>query len=527
MFCHKCGTKASEGAAFCPKCGAKLIVEHTTQQVTAPTPAGQVQPQANNPQADIPQKKKSKKQPIIFGAVALVVVVIIVIAMNWNGKTDYEATVRAHQPFVSQGTDLTYGEVLDKYISSPDWNVRKSDDANYVDITGKAKGTDNNLAVTIKVTDDPYDPDLVKISPESLTIDGKKSPTKDEAVEFLLAMFFAYDEGYNDLSELLSGIALTGLTEGQREVNLTETYTNEAEGISFQYPAGWVILDFNSDFTVVDMIDSANTEDHIAKFHVGMCLDNDPYGVYTQDEAAVRKNVSEYHTFLDLGDTLLGDIPAKVLKYQTEGLKGDDIVVCFWYVIGENTYQIIFSYAASTVDTYEPVFNAIMNSFTIAASTSGESQTSDNNDSVGVTTDNMAETMNQVLYCGIPVQEIIGMTEEEVIAKFGEPGIYTEDTMDYGYDTSQWMSFDVSYGDTVCGFSATPENFTFNGQSLKQDYDTMVTILGDSRIEKGGTTYVFETAWAYGGCEITFRFPTYRNETEDDKVVDVRVYPIG
>lgn len=32
MFCHNCGNKALDGAAFCQKCGAKLIVDRTAQQ---------------------------------------------------------------------------------------------------------------------------------------------------------------------------------------------------------------------------------------------------------------------------------------------------------------------------------------------------------------------------------------------------------------------------------------------------------------------------------------------------------------
>ena len=34
MFCHKCGDKSTEGSTFCPKCGAKLIVDDTSNQAT-------------------------------------------------------------------------------------------------------------------------------------------------------------------------------------------------------------------------------------------------------------------------------------------------------------------------------------------------------------------------------------------------------------------------------------------------------------------------------------------------------------
>lgn len=225
MFCPKCGSKALDGATFCQKCGANLIVDDTVQHSVTSTPIQQTQQQTHTVPSDMPKKKKLGKLPIILGAVALAIVVIIVIAMNWNGKMDYEATVRAHQPFAAtQGLSYTYGEVLDKYISSPDWEVRKSGDVNYVDISGKAKGTDNELVITIKVAEDPSDPDLAKIAPESVIIDGKKSPTQNDAVEFLLAMFLMYEEGYDDISDLFSE---TGIPAGTKTmVGETKSYDN-------------------------------------------------------------------------------------------------------------------------------------------------------------------------------------------------------------------------------------------------------------------------------------------------------------
>lgn len=226
MFCHKCGNQVAEDSAFCPKCGAKIKNDGGLQQVPTSATAEQGQPRTNDFQSVLPQKKKLGKIPMIIGGVALVIIIAIVIAMNWNGKIDYEATVRAHQPFAfTQELPYTYEEVLDKYISSPDWKVRKSGDVNYVDVSGKAKGTDNELSVTIKVTEDSSDPDLAKIAPESVAIDGKKSPTQNDAVEFLLAMFLMYEEKYDDISELFS--ETVNPSGDQIMIGETQSYDNE------------------------------------------------------------------------------------------------------------------------------------------------------------------------------------------------------------------------------------------------------------------------------------------------------------
>lgn len=116
MFCSKCGTKALDGAEFCQKCGAKLIVDASVIQSTPETHSNSAFRLGGTP-AEVSPRKQSRKMPIIFGFVAMAVLVVIFIAINWDGKIDYEASVRAHTPFAdSQGLPYTYGEVFDKYI---------------------------------------------------------------------------------------------------------------------------------------------------------------------------------------------------------------------------------------------------------------------------------------------------------------------------------------------------------------------------------------------------------------------------
>lgn len=274
MFCSKCGTKVVDGARFCQKCGAKLILDEPVAQ-----PAAESSANSANQTVSIPKeasvKENSKKLPIIIGAAVLVVLAVIFIAMNWEGKTDYEATVRAHAPFAnSQGLPYTYGEVFDKYIPDAKWEVRESGNGAHVDINGEAEGTDAEMAITIKVSLDEKDPDLASISPESVSVSGDKSPTKDEAVRFLLAMFVAYDEGDKDLSDFSRRLDEVGLTT-QGDVSLTETFTDIDSGISFQYPSGWTILDSPNEFKIAEMLDSQNTADHVATLNVDLIFEQE------------------------------------------------------------------------------------------------------------------------------------------------------------------------------------------------------------------------------------------------------------
>lgn len=209
MFCHKCGNELPDEAKFCPKCGVKLTGDDMKQQTVASTsddPIKQMQQQSQAVVVKTPKKKKSGKLLIGLGAAVIAIIAAVIVALNWNGKIDYVASVGAHTPFAaSQGLPYTYEAVFDRYINDPVWEVIPgSDDVVYVEISGDIKETEHELYIKIKTVPNPDDPDGILISPESVTLDGEDSPTQNDAVEFLLAMFFAYDEGYDDLSVLLS-----------------------------------------------------------------------------------------------------------------------------------------------------------------------------------------------------------------------------------------------------------------------------------------------------------------------------------
>ena len=200
MFCHKCGAQIAEGAAFCQKCGTKLIVDAPTEQSAAvPSVSPTQQP---NPTPANTSKKKSKL-PIIIGVIAAVVILAIVfVVFNWEGKTDYVATVWAYEPFAnSQGLPYTCGEVFDKYIPDSTWNVRKSGNAHCVDISGTAQGLNQKIVITMEVSEDSKDPNIASITPVAVTVDGKELDGQNTVDIFFLSLFVAYDEKMDDLSD--------------------------------------------------------------------------------------------------------------------------------------------------------------------------------------------------------------------------------------------------------------------------------------------------------------------------------------
>lgn len=351
MFCPKCGNQLPDEAAFCPKCGSKLseveFAEATSSKTEKATPMPQKDAEAK------PKKRSTKfKVGVLLGVVALLVL-LIALCSGGDEEIDYKATVRAYKPYAeSQGISYTCGQVFDQYLSNAAWTVRESDGGANVDINGTAKGTDEELAVTIQV-------DMMGGSAR-FTTGPVKLGGEELSENAFFALFVACDQQDEDLSHIGELIAEVDLALGGGE--LLGTFTDLATGVSFRYPEWWVDPGTSSEYEIASLLSPRNNANHRAQFKVSRTFD--AHGVFSGDAAAVQASVNEIGTFLDYGDAMLGDVPAKVLSYQMPGLNGDDTVVSFWYTDGQEVYQVACSYSDSASALYGPIFQAIMESYT-------------------------------------------------------------------------------------------------------------------------------------------------------------------
>lgn len=129
---------------------------------------------------------------------------------------------------------------------------------------------------------------------------------------------------------------------------------------------------------------------------------------------------------------------------------------------------------------------------------------------------------DSLLFRGTPIQDIIGAHSSDIIAIFGEPKTQSEYSIEYGesYTEDGWMGFYLDDADQVNIFNADPVHFTFEGQSLVQDFDTLVTILGDDYTDVGGTAYYWQVFWNYRDYQIYFSFS---RDSDDDKPFSIDV----
>ncbi len=429
-------------------------------------------PAAPNPPA-VPQKK-GKKWPLLI-VLLLLIAGGVYAALNWNGKIDYIGTVKAHQPFLSQGFSLTYGEVLDACLTSPVWTVREEGDTHYVDITGDNKGSSIcTLTVTIAVRPDSADPDLVQISPISVTIDGSDASDQNDAVKILLAMFSAKAEGQEDL-----GAVMTAIT-GQYSSAIMEL-VNEEEGFSLSYPDTlWKPVDlatlpaedqentvaflsgeipYAPDFSSgIQILKFPNRPDQIAHLYID---DTEFAATWDNDAAIIETALIE-----------LGGVTMRKVVYSEPSDGPDDF---FWssylYAAGSDLYRVNFVRKGTLTQALDHSFDELMKTYTVTADLSVPTA---------------VQYPGEVVYKGLPVSTFLYEYVDNVIADWGTPADYNYGN-GYNFCIYDGIEFAFDYEGLIYNIQMDADACTFDGVTMARNRDAIIDLLG-SPAEEGWTT---------------------------------------
>ncbi len=439
--------------------------------VSAPPPVSPP-PAAPNPPA-VPQKK-GKKWPLLI-VLLLLIAGGVYAALNWNGKIDYIGTVKAHQPFLSQGFSLTYGEVLDTCLTSPVWTVREEGDTHYVDITGDNKGNSIcTLTVTIAVRPDSADPDIVQISPISVTIDGGDASDQNDAVKILLAMFSAKAEGQEDL-----GAVMTAIT-GQYSSAIMEL-VNEEEGFSLSYPDTlWKPVDlatlpaedqentvaflsgeipYAPDFSSgIQILKFPNRPDQIAHLYID---DTEFAATWDNDAAIIETALIE-----------LGGVTMRKVVYSEPSDGPDDF---FWssylYAAGSDLYRVNFVRKGTLTQALDHSFDELMKTYTVTADLSVPTA---------------VQYPGEGVYKGLPVSTFLYEYVDNVIADWGTPADYNYGN-GYNFCIYDGIEFAFDYEGLIYNIQMDADACTFDGVTMARNRDAIIDLLG-SPAEEGWTT---------------------------------------
>lgn len=306
---------------------------------------------------------------------------------------------------------------------------------------------------------------------------------------------------------------LAAIGSGDSETALSQTYTNEAEGISFKYQSTWKMV---PDTSLDEYYDESETEDIVVLFENGQ-KDQQDYslleiqkiptnkegidGIFSAAESDFAEAFSEGTTIDLLSDISLDGVPARMLVYTMDK---EECCRRYYYAVGNTMYMIDFLYPASEAESLGKIFDAIMKSYKITAPEN--------------------PYPDEILYDGVPISQIFQTKAQDIRDLLGEPA-YIEDgeaaVYRYGVVAGEGSMACLNYNQdghlneiNAYGF----DRFTFNGTPLSgKSRAELAEILGepDGESGPGNSKAEYSMNWQYSDYSVEMLINSTNPEPEE------------
>lgn len=535
MFCQNCGYQVVEGSAFCQRCGAKLIKDKTVPQqaVSQQTVPQQTVAQQQIPVSDaqssvngsvgvygtamesksdyvllkmligknvdyylkqfdkINRGEKSfnwcalffapflllyRKQFPIFAKLYLPVYALLFIQMLAVGYVTASFRIELI-PVISIFGMITavYALAISIYCGRG-FNKQYQKQLNNTIVAKQLQAADENTIKKLKPS---------AIIPVLFIILGGIF----SCVLSLLISAIAVNSLFNDIDT--SGVSDEYHVE---DIVLNQSYANQAEGFSFQYPSDWTVMEG------AELYDATFDADAVACVYA-------PEGFGSSSNIFVHKMQADYDLFdytmadferellpifdevtvTDLSNVNIDGIPAIELGLKINTETGTSIIVQYYYIVGNYTYIITGTVRQSAIDSDKLVVDNIMDSYTItAASASDGNQLSTANSYKDV-----------ISYQGISIGYLLGTTGD-VINLLGDSPLNDEYKLRYGD-----IEFYHENGVITSLESIDPSLFEANGIPLNKNREGLAQIFGEPT-EEGNSGGGYFMSYQLPDCSIFF-----------------------
>lgn len=153
------------------------------------------------------------------------------------------------------------------------------------------------------------------------------------------------------------------------DIYLGRTYTNNDEGFTFNYPSDWNLFDPSElDEYIITGLYAPTELGYSANIQVTYMIGYDE-NLFTVSESEIYKILLPYFDEIDIinisYDTFI-KIPSIKITYNVKTIDGLLLtIIQYYYAIENVTYSIDCHSHQYTFDKYEPIFNAIIDSYTI------------------------------------------------------------------------------------------------------------------------------------------------------------------
>ena len=153
--------------------------------------------------------------------------------------------------------------------------------------------------------------------------------------------------------------------------DLTETYVNQEEGFSFMYPHDWEIDSVEeTDSDVFVSVSRTGGLGVYASIAVSKDIDDGSFFAVTktdfEETYAYVEGISDVE-IMDLSDTVLDGYPTRRLKCAFVNENGVRVTsIQYFYIRDSYVYAVTCVVQEALYDRYESIFDAVMNTYTIA-----------------------------------------------------------------------------------------------------------------------------------------------------------------
>lgn len=269
-------------------------------------------------------------------------------------------------------------------------------------------------------------------------------------------------------------------------VNLSKTYTNEAEGISFKYPSAWEPIGTREIKNYYTEVESEN----IVVFLANETQDAPELNAYIEvlkfpsSQADIDRLWLTDEEFMASFD---GDVSiTKTSVIQLDGVSARMIVFAtaediiyrsYFYGVDSNLYRVNFIRKGEISANLERFFDAIIDSYTIVADDKSGGK------------DAKSPSSDEILYKGQPVVPLLGVKSEELYNIFGSPTGGTPVTGELLFGATEFYTYDgISFmlddQGTIININVSADALELNGATLSQNRTGIISMLGTPGYEE-------------------------------------------
>lgn len=326
--------------------------------------------------------------------------------------------------------------------------------------------------------------------------------------------------------------SLPNSSASSTDVNLSQSYVNEADGISFQYPSAWVAVkeeDFDdyvnaSEWQTLAVLvnETKDLPEDTTYIILQRCpaTPEDEADLFSSEQDFINQIQDESNTIKEAPVIELDGVACRKITVADSGGNG---YTSYLYINGSYFYRIEFSWFGETPGNNQKSFDAIMDSYTItpapADHTTSEPSNADTSSDNSSGSDHAEAAVtdyarDQILFRGIRVDDLLISSYDSLVEKFGEPdtSMYGGEELTYG---NVLISFDMFSRDEpyLCSITSPDFNdFTYNGQPIPTTYDELTKLFGIAPEED--SLGQFRYSWSLAGLCADLTIATEESQVE-------------